>query len=203
VGVDGVHTSCDPHRPPANDLVGHGVGESLHRPGRRDDVAVQVQQAVEVAQREITVGAQQDETDRPQGAPREGLGIGVDRDERQLVDVGGLSPMDPLDGGPPLVHDGLQVHGEASPVGEEREDLGVEPVDGDGQLQRPSAHRGAQAAEVPPQCVEVAGTMGPLLHRILLTGWGWPSPAGRDHNGGPIGRTAARTRLQVGGCAPV
>ena len=51
VGLGFVDTTFDPPDVVAGDLVAHGVGQGLHRMGRVDLVAVEVEQGVELGER--------------------------------------------------------------------------------------------------------------------------------------------------------
>jgi hypothetical protein len=59
--VDLVDAALDPARPPAPNLVAHGIREQLDGVLTGDAVAVEVQQRVELAQCEAAVSAQDGE----------------------------------------------------------------------------------------------------------------------------------------------
>jgi len=85
------------------DLVGHRVGESLHRGGGPDAVAVEMQKRVKIGERERTVPPEDRDTGRSEGGPPEPAGVGAQRSERGEVVRGGAAAVVVLDARPELV----------------------------------------------------------------------------------------------------
>jgi hypothetical protein len=71
---DRVDAAFDPTGPPATNLVAHGVGEGLDRCRTGDAVAVDVEERLQLGQRERAVAAQDGQARRPQrAAPEEAV----------------------------------------------------------------------------------------------------------------------------------
>jgi hypothetical protein len=83
--------------PTAGHLVGHGIGEALDGPAGVHDVAVQVDEAVQLDERALSVPPQEGQPHRAEVAPDDGHRIGHRRWEPCAVDRGWAPALGPGD----------------------------------------------------------------------------------------------------------
>ena len=124
--VDPVHAPLDPLGASAADLVAERVGERLDRLGPADGVAVDVQQVMELAQRQGSVASEDGETGRPQAAAPQGAVIGGQERERSLVVSRWTATLVGLDDRPEQLSGLVERVEELDALLGEREQVGVE-----------------------------------------------------------------------------
>lgn len=116
-----------PH-PALEQLVAHRVGERLHRVAPIDCIAVQVEEGVELVEAPTAVPSQQGQARGAQAASVEAAkGVVVDRRQRWLVVVRGAAAVTPLDTGPELVAQVLELVEDLRALRRERLQRGVDP----------------------------------------------------------------------------
>ncbi|HSL59099.1 MAG TPA: hypothetical protein VK866_14735 [Acidimicrobiales bacterium] len=107
-------------------LVAEGVGECSHRRGADDHEAVAVQERVQLAQRQLTVAAQQGQAHAAEPSPVQRDRIGDERRDRWLVVGGRPSAVLPRDHRVQGVTVGLEVGDEGAAALGHLVELGVE-----------------------------------------------------------------------------
>jgi len=127
--VDLVDAALDAARPLAADLVAHGIGEQLDGVVAGDPVAVQVQQRMQLAQRQAAVTPQDGETRGPKGSAPEVPVLARQGMEGGSAAGGGASAAVALDTGPELVAELLDRREEGDSAGVQRAQLSVERVE--------------------------------------------------------------------------
>ena len=126
---DGVDAAAETDRAAHVVLVGQGVCEGLHGCAAGDLVAVAVDEVVELAERERSVPAEQDEAGGAEPAAPERECIGRHRRERLLV-VGGWAAALRFGGdGPELLADAAEVGQDLEPLEGEGGELGVDLIE--------------------------------------------------------------------------
>jgi len=121
-----VHAALDPLGTPTADLVAQRVGERLDRLRPTHRVAIDVEEVVELAQRQGAVAPEDGEARRSQSAPPQRVMIAGEQGEGSLVVGRWSASLVGRDDGPELAAELLEPIDELDPLGREREQVRIE-----------------------------------------------------------------------------